>query len=279
MVSGLIVGVLAHLIGRFVYLMILFPVLMGLAGRFTLESSVVLGKCRHLAIVIVLGLLTVATIYGSMHYFDYLMFRHNIKTHRFALSILKVSSPDEDDPDVLIDDMLIRETGTAGVIGYLKLKTRDGISITRLPQDSSNIGMVGARIYLGLELLTILGLTLSGMGIIRKPFCDPCNRWYVETPLTPTAWNSVGAIQAAVEESHFTSVGKALEKPAAMPMGLLSSARCPRCEISEPVLYIHRVNQKRRGKKATKKVFSSFVPFDGHQQIIAGVEIFKARHE
>jgi len=144
-VSGLIVGGILWAIDNFIhfYLVLAFPLFAGaIAGAV-------------LALVVASAVIAALVMYGTYHFAGYYVsFRGEIRN---LLVERGAKSATEADVDAFADQILQSEVGDTGLLGYLKLNAREGITITRATAVTSETGMTlqgtGVWIYWGVEIL------------------------------------------------------------------------------------------------------------------------------
>jgi len=267
---GIVVGGLAHLLGRYFYLLILFPIAMGFAGMMALTYSINTGKIRNISIAILLGLICSVSLYGSMHVFDYLQFKSEIKASITAED--PELTANEEGIQAIIDGWLETEVGDTGFMGYMKFSAKQGVSIGKVGRDGGNIGKVGTYVYWLIEFLIIAGFILSGSTSASEPFCSPCDTWYEKMELIPTTVESVEEITSAVDRHDFGTAAQKLDPTDQAPCAMIEYHRCPNCQNSDAVMKIQGISIDKKGNKKVKDLYESVIPFSGMATICDGVE-------
>lgn len=69
--GGVILGVIFFGISQVIYLILLFPILMGLAAGFIVAATVDLGKIRNPLIAMFFAILLAGVTYGTLRYAEY----------------------------------------------------------------------------------------------------------------------------------------------------------------------------------------------------------------
>jgi hypothetical protein len=65
------------------------------------------------------------------------------------------------------------------LVGFIKYRANQGVSIGKVGRSGGNIGEVGTWIYWSIELLIIqLSTVLNSIGIAKNLFCESSNEWY-----------------------------------------------------------------------------------------------------
>jgi hypothetical protein len=151
LLAGLVVGVLAGLIHLVFFLVLIFPILMGLAVGAAGYGAVVLGKVRSRLLAAGTGVLAGCLTIIAMHFIMY----------------------------------VVRGGPAAGwSFGkYIDENARFGVRINSTrgggPKDKGmNLGYVGSYIYWFVEMAIVAGIAGAMMGSrAGKPFCRACGSW------------------------------------------------------------------------------------------------------
>jgi hypothetical protein len=174
--GGSFIGGLTHLISQLFYLIILFPIGIGVLGGCFIAVSINSGKVRNPLVAGMFALVTGFSIYGSTNYLDYVRFRHDTIAEIKKDVEFKTANPDDE-----IDNFLKNETNNDGFIGFVKYRAKQGVSIGRIGRSENNIGEVATWIYWLVELSIIqLILVLIAKEVAKQPFCESCDAWYKE---------------------------------------------------------------------------------------------------
>ena len=173
-----LVGGLLHLLSKVIYVVLVFPLLMGATAGGLAFAATYGGKIRNPLLTILSGLLGGLCIYGTTHGLDYWQFRQE--------AIAELSSPSPNDADVprsdstaIVDQFLQEQTGDAGFVGYLKFTAQRGVTIGRFSGTGINLGETGTWIYwlVELGLIEVVAGVLA-YGAASQVFCEKCDRWY-----------------------------------------------------------------------------------------------------
>lgn len=210
-------GGVFHLVGRLIYLILIFPVAMGLtAGGLTFAANYA-GKIRNTTVTLAFGLLSGLCLYGGMHGADYLQFRGDVAA---SLSEeLDLAEGADADTDALIDLYLQDQVGESGFLGYLKYSAEQGVSIGRVGRGGVNLGATGTWIYWLVELL-VIEIIAGGLafGVADSSvFCEECDRWYdAKKPVGSVSPENADAFLEALNHQNYnqagTLIGPVLEK-------------------------------------------------------------------
>src|SRR5258708_1769631 len=114
LVGGVIIGIVVGFVAQIFYLIILYPILICIAGFVVIGSAVSVGRVRGSFAGWTLGLLLGLTICVTYRYTDY----------AFARQAFSQQFPGQN-----IDTLLERETQQTGVVGHMILTGRGGQDI------------------------------------------------------------------------------------------------------------------------------------------------------
>jgi|GEM_PF-4743531 len=177
-IGGITLGGVTFLVSQLIYLVVIFPVLLGLGSGWLLRRAVVRGKVRHPLAAGAAAVFMAGLLYGTMHWADYALFRQNATAEiRRALRGSRQSSA-ANAASITVDSFLKEMTGKTGFTGFLQYRSQQGLminrSLMRLP--------VGSQVmwnYWGFEFLVTGAIALGfAYGAARKPFCEGCQSWY-----------------------------------------------------------------------------------------------------
>ncbi len=173
--SGVTIGGIAGFISLWVYLIVLFPAVMGLFGIGAMSIAIRQGKVRNPAIATVFGGLTGLIIFTSIHAVKYQQFKQlaseSITQEAGRLNDSQMSQ--------VIDRYLQQQTGSTGFVGYVKYEAKLGVTIIKAGTKGGNIGEMGTWIYWITELGVVsVWIAMSAYSSAKEPFCENCNQWY-----------------------------------------------------------------------------------------------------
>jgi hypothetical protein len=176
-VGAVAIGAVAFGVSRAVYLVLLFPLLMGLAGGSLNLWAIGWGKVRNLWVATISGLLTGMMIYGVFLYGGYLLYRSEKIGWTEGASVTEKAEVEAD-----LDRSIVETNGIPGFLGYLNSKSKDGLVIVGKNQLGHSPIVVkgqGAWINWAIELLTICGITTwMSRWRVSAPFNEDANRWF-----------------------------------------------------------------------------------------------------
>ncbi len=248
LVGGSAIGIIVHLISLWFYLVIIFPVAMGLGGGAVTGLAVHRGKVRQPKVAAVFGVLTGLMVYGTMQVADYFQFR------RMAAQEItrELGSVEANLADKVVNLYLLDETGAVGFVGYLKHSAQEGVSIGRVGSSGMNLGETGSWIYWAIELMMIASISgWVALGAAKEPFCEPCDRWYGnkkllgQVPLPPSE-----SFVKLVQTEQFKQAAALIEPPSAdqQPRLEIEVDSCPCCSFGDLSLVIKEIAFDDKGK-------------------------------
>jgi hypothetical protein len=268
-IGGAAIGGITHLIARFIYLIILFPLAMGFAGGTVTAIAVRQGKVRNPSIAALFGALTGLVLYGSMHVSDYWQF----KQAATAEITQRIEPSNQAEIEQLIDAFLQEKTGSTGFWGYLKYSAQEGVSIGRAASNGANLGETGTWIYWTIEFLVIdLMIAAIAYSAASSPFCESCTQWY-------QAKERVGSVKPQdsepflklIQEDQFSKAGELIDSLAGtVPSGLeIQLERCPSCRMSDLVLTVNSAALDNKGKLNLSQVAQGLVSLSQYDKFQA----------
>lgn len=144
LIGGIVIGGCIAILGRVFYLIIVFPLLMGLAGGVLAAANVLRFNIKQYWTAALIGLAVGALIYGSYRYIDYLLFVRQLSDNK---------------PLYFFD--------------YLHLVAKFGTSVGTLALQVP-LSEMATWIYWLIETLVVLGLSvLFARNAIPKPIPKP----------------------------------------------------------------------------------------------------------
>jgi hypothetical protein len=256
LVGGAVIGVAVSFLSNFVYLILVFPMGMGLAGGALLAAAVRAGKVRSPVAAMVAGVLLALVIYGSLWTTDYLQLR----TNEVDSFLAETPTVERAKVEQLFDQFLITETGQSGFLGYVLLQDQAGVSIGRVgsaDNNSFNLGSTFSWVYWALELALILWFCITnGRKPAYEPFCEDCNTWFAKPNLAGTLGVSrQKEALGLIESSNFLKLGEEMQQNPAVPNLGFYLAICPQtCANSEAFFAVRLQKRDSRGNVTTKDI-------------------------
>jgi hypothetical protein len=176
-IGSLVIGGLVFAVSHVIYLIVLFPFVMGALGGGLLSLVVKSSKVRSPFIAGLFGLILGVGIIGVNRFAEYYIdFRNEVT------SVVRAEDGGEDvsqeEIDQFIDEVLEEEVGSSGFIGYIKYSATLGTTISRTSSEVT-LDENATWVYWGVELL-IVALFCAGLAFnsARQPFNEDVGEWY-----------------------------------------------------------------------------------------------------
>lgn len=250
LVGALITGMAAALIGSFIYITLLSPLLMGFAGGNTVRAAMTLSKTRQANILIAASILTAALLYGTYHYGRYVALQVQMSHEIFSGLTEVTTAGNLQVAKAFVDYALEQETGRSGFVGYMLFKAGEGVSIGRFySQNRLQFGPALTWLYWALEL-GIISWVATGMARAqaRKPFCESCGNLYArETHVGGTVPANEPLLLSSLQQRDFGGLGILLERNADLPGTELYLQRCDTCQTGSSHLTVRRAFRNSTG--------------------------------
>ena len=255
LIGGIIIGGLFAFVSLGLYLIILFPVIMGLAGGLLLFQGIRWGKIRNPLVAILSGVFMAVVIYGAFHYGGYIDFQTEAKDY----FVTEMGEKPADVLNAMVNGFLIRETGQSEFFGYMAWQAKEGVTISRVvsSKDSGiNLGPTFSWIYWLVELVIIAWAAASrARDAARQPFCEQCDQWYGKERLLGQVENELSPIMiAAVDSGDFYKAGSMLRSPAPAPCAAVFVQTCSRCASSDPLITLKQISVNRKNQPQTSEI-------------------------
>jgi hypothetical protein len=242
--AGVVLGLLSAFIGHWFYLVLLFPLLVGLGLGCAGLLGVGLGKVRNPLIAGLAGVLGACVASATGQLFEYVGFLADRAANRQQIEAVAawqpapvpgppVAGPAPDE----VQDARAR-LAVDGFFGFVDFSARRGVTISRagsFNDKGMNLGHVGSYIYWGVEFLIMAAVAFA---IMRKaatdPFCTACRSWKKDHrlgSLRPPAEEAADALRAGKLgrlDDHDPSTRKKGDLR-------LHVAVCPNCHDDSPI--------------------------------------------
>lgn len=264
--AGAVLGIVAYFVSKAIWLILIFPLLIGFILGGIGIAIVQKTKIRNPVLAGIAGFLGGCLAMLVMHYATYLEFRSNSQEQdpqRVALLEMdeaqrakevdkridiavqeldpqtreKLSPQDREQARRQLIAALDRDSKVYNSFwSYMDERAVEGVRIqgTR-HKNESNLGYVGSYIYWGIEVLIIAGVALGMVwSAARKPFCTQCETW--KTPLPMASLAVAGKdLDAAVREGEPWRPLKDGNPPPEREACDLLVDCCPNCQENAPI--------------------------------------------
>jgi hypothetical protein len=248
------IGYGASWVHQWFYIILLFPLLIGVVLGFVGAIGVNLGKLRNPFLAVLAGLFGGCLTMVSMHYFDYERFLEKFREKLKDAQQLKVKNLPGGVPPAP------RVVPALSFSQYIGLKARQGVPV-HFRRIHFNLGQVGSYIYWAVEILIVSLLAMLIMyWAASEPFCGACHSWKGKRVL--------GKLDLAPEtaERIFTRGEIVRLADLGFPKGEgqihLTAWVCTRCQAEAPVdVKLDQVTKNAKDEEVTKQL--AFLTFPG----------------
>lgn len=248
--GGAVVGGAIAFIARWIYLLLIFPALMGFTSGSATTVAIKKGKVRSPLVGLLFGVLAGLMTYGAYHGGEYLLIRQS-----FAKEIEAELGQDMDPTatNTLIEAFLQEQTGSSGFVGYLKFSAKQGLSIGRAGSSSDGIPLneTFTWIYWLIELAIIEAISvIMAKSAAQDPFCETCEQWYGQGQRIGTVANEQSEVfLKALEADQVVQAAAHIQPRAAtIPHLEVDQRQCPGCHQGEVVLEVQRYSENKKGE-------------------------------
>jgi hypothetical protein len=258
--AGVGLGWLASFIGQWFYLIVVFPLAIGVG---LVIVGMIVGhqtKMRSTGMALLVGLICSVVAVSAMHYFDYLRFlpaRQEILKAAPLLDNLPPGPQDAQTKEVL--QSLKEVQGADSFAGFLNMEATRGVTLAR-GKAGINLGYIGTWIYWFVELIVVAFMTTVGLiAGAAAPFCSACNSWKEERQLGTLRKKGVD-VAAYLKDGE---LGPLSEHEPAQAGGdlILSAAVCPNCKSQSPISFkLHEETTNTKGEKDKKELLHLTYP-------------------
>jgi len=283
LIAGAAMGYVVHLISQFFYLILIFPILIGLAlgtiGARVAKSA----SLRNPPLGGLAGLFGGIVAMVMVHYFDYQQFKGDLdklspEWKEFAQ--LPTDQQKQAEADLLSHAKdrdraapFLRALRVQDFPHYVDYEAEQGVQLKSShdfghERGGMNLGYYGTYIYWLVELGIVAGMTFT---IVKaqagQPFCPECMLWKQPRLLG----NLAGPPQPAMEGVLSGEVAKiAAAKPGVPSSNLdLSVVTCPHCASSSAEVHLQATVVDKHGKRSKKTLALASWPAEAVQVLEA----------
>jgi hypothetical protein len=247
---GVLIGVITSIVSHLIYLVFLFPIIIGFLGAMSIHSTVNKAKIWKTSQGIFLGVVMALVIYGAYHYSNYLAFRLQMIVLMNAEISEAAGEPSAEVANIFTDYALKEETGHSGFIGYMMYKASRGLSIGKMFRASTvNIGPVLTWLYWLAEIVAVAWITSrAGKIASSEPFCEHCNAWFgKEKHIGGVSLQNSAQVVQLCDKRDFSELGKILQKDVELPSLEVYMRSCETCQTSDAFLDLSRISFGQNG--------------------------------
>ncbi len=195
------------------YLVLMFPMFAGAIAGGLLTRGVYSAKVRSPIVAWLVGLICGVLMFGVYHFASYYV---GFRTDMRKAYVENVGQePTDAEFDEVLDLLLKDEVGDVGIMGYLKLTAKEGMSITRTASSTSSaIDLLDewVWVYWGVEILLagLFAAFIAGRAA-GEPFNEDSSEWYGPATFFATApGKSRKDVVNAFKDGNFQQAGMLL---------------------------------------------------------------------
>lgn len=183
---GIAIGVLAYFVSNLIYYIFAFSLVVGGATMIAYYKLLEFAKVRHSIIAALMGLITgllVALAYYATPYW--------ILRSEFITNVQQNYQVSAERASAAFNEILVKETGAGGFIGYMKLRAKEGDQFTNyvvengmpIHEFSFTLKSTWAWIYWLLETVFFsIPTAWIGYDVGKRAFSESANDWYNPLP-------------------------------------------------------------------------------------------------
>lgn len=279
--AGILLGAMASFISSYFWLIVLFPLaiglILGVVGSMCLKRF----KVRSPKVCGVIGFLAGCFAMLAMHYVDYQSARREIDSQLGAngpvlralvQKIDEAKAKGEELPEDMKTSLaelekdprflqVMHAVRLDSVWKYIDFKAHEGVELKRAARGGAgaNLGYVGSYIYFGFEAFLVgivaFFLMLEAAG---NPFCRECGEWKVEHKWGPV--DQAGQVAQSILSGSVKPCTSGQE--VSVPQGVVSAYSCPTCGVEGNVdVKVQQFTFNAKGERSETQL--AFVTFPG----------------
>jgi hypothetical protein len=133
-------------------------------------------------------------------------------------------------------------------LGYLRLATENGVTITRAGAGSGGgprLTGIGVWILWLVNLAIVCGVAASiAVAQAREPYCDACAEWYGASAVVAVGdgdANRVRELRELLKAGRLTEAVRAIGAPTSTSSAVIALRGCARCDGHRPLLELRQV--------------------------------------
>lgn len=269
--AGIILGVAAHYVARAIWLILIFPLGIGLVLGLVATWATKANRVRNPAVAGVLGLAAGFAAMFVMHYQDYGRFRSAIAQlppefrrlaalprEQRATELREGLSPEE----IAGATRALELASVNNMLDYMNMEAKEGVRIGKPGRSGSgiNLGFTGTWIYWSIEVVIVAGITWAmAKSAAGEPFCVGCQQWKPYGVLGYFT-GSAGDVELALTGGSVAKLKGLGPVPGETNLALWV-ARCPKCGAEGEVqLKLEETIVNGKGEKTTKTLLRCTTP-------------------
>jgi len=252
-VGGLSFGLMVGLISQAIYLLFIFPALIGVGAGALLAQSVRRWSFARPALALLAGLLMGLVTYATMRYIGYLFFHSSLRdqiAQQFGVT-------DLGEQGRIIDELMVARTGMPGFPGYLIFRAMHGTSYgSPFGGQVTTLSPVFTVLLWLFEaaMITVVPAWLA-YGAARQPLCARCGLWYCGDHLGSVPEQRAALFLDLVRTDNFRAAGaELLQDYRSTPSLEVYAQHCPVCTLSPVILTVSRATENARGGLVSQEI-------------------------
>ncbi len=266
--SAVVLGILAGIIHQWLYLVFLFPILIGALVGGVAVWAIRLGHLRNSLIAGVVSLLAGCIAMFAMHFYDYMQFKSSMQSELDALppnqaEVIKqlphlVATRNQQPAEIqaIIAEleshpMEFRALLVHDFLSYMDYEAHVGVSIKSThnlgEKEGMHLGYEGTYIYWASEVVIVAGFAFYiGMLGAKQPYCNLCSNWKTRKELGIIRGPSEDA-RSAIEQGNLDLLS-AIGRSASAGGLVVRAATCPKCGADSSVdVELRQVTKTKKG--------------------------------
>jgi hypothetical protein len=245
--GGAAVGAAFSFLSNLVYIILIFPILMGLSGGWLVATGVRVGKIRHPGVALGAALLAGLVLYAALWFCNYAQFHG----------------------------------GQVDFVGYVLYVNQKGVMAVLLGSNGGllNLGPLLSAVYWAVELLLIVWLVvITGHRPAYAPFSEICGRWFEKPALMGTLGSRrTKEVMGLIESGQFLKLGEELQTNPALPNLGIFLVMCEKeATPGEAYLALRSQTRDTRGNPAMKDIAAGTILIAQAKDLLQGIENRKA---
>lgn len=270
-VVGIATGVAASFVSQWFYLVLLFPVGIGVILSGTARFAVTKTKTRNVVAVAAIAMLASVMTMTAMHYSDYYRFQKDLPSaipdyesfvnfaNQTPAEIEMQLTEIEVEDRIAIQSILEAMAASSSFFAYMDYQAQIGVSFKRARRSGSdgiNLGYKGTLLYWLLEVLIVTGLVLiASTKFVKQPFCNTCDNWKSHNVLGVVNGNQ-DHIKRLMTAGSFHELAATAENESSNNH-IISLHECSQCqENSTAELTLTEVSTNRKGETTETEILT-----------------------
>lgn len=276
-IVGLIMGMLAHYIGQFFWLIILFPIVIGGVVGFCGSYCVNKYHIRSPLLCAFAGIAAGVFSMSMMHYLDYRSFRSELNAnlgenaeviYQIARNIDEIKAKGDEIPEevrLFIKDLEnnpqdLKQLQIESFPQFIDYQAEIGVQIGKVGREM-NIGYVGSYIYWAVEIFLVAIIALLIMkSTAEEPYCSECASWKTEQSHGPFRNDNQIMMQLRHGQQPNVELNSEIENKSHDEF-LVKLHSCSHCQEESPVdVFVEQIVVDKEGNASEKNIAKMTYP-------------------